>query len=55
MKDWKTTAFGILAALAAFVEYAPDYFPVILQDISAFVMIGGLAGLGITAAQVRRK
>jgi len=55
MRDWKTTVFGILAALAAFVEFAPGYFPAILQDVAGFVMIGGLAGLGITAAQVRRK
>jgi len=55
MRDWKTTVFGILAALAAFVDYAPEYFPAIIQDISAFVLIGGIAGLGITAAQVRRK
>jgi len=54
MKDWKTTLFGVIAALAAFVMQAPQYFPPLAQDIASFILAGGLAGLGITAAQVRR-
>ena len=52
MTHWKTTIFGLLAAAAAFIDYAPEYFPAVVQDLAGFIMIGGLAGLGITAAQV---
>ncbi len=54
MKDWKTILCGIIAALAAFVVQAPQYFPPLAQDIASFILAGGLAGLGITAAQARR-
>lgn len=54
MKDWKTTAFGVISACFAFVLFSPDYFPAWLVDIAAFALAGGLAGLGITAKDYRR-
>jgi len=54
VRDWKTTVFGIISALAAFVAFAPDYFPPLAVDIAKFVLAGGLAGLGITAKHIER-
>ena len=53
MKDWKTTAFGIVSAVFAFVLFSPQYFPAWLVDIAAFALAGGLAGLGIMAKDYR--
>ena len=47
--NWKTSAIGLISAFFAFVNYKPQYFPHFLQDIAMFVVIGGLAGLGLTA------
>ncbi len=47
--SWKTTIFGILSALFAFVLFSPDHFPDWVVDLAKFAVVGGLAGLGITA------
>ena len=54
MKDWKTTIFGLVSAAFCFILFSPQYFPAWLHDLSAFVLAGGLAGLGITAKDYRR-
>jgi len=54
MKDWKTTLFGLVSAFFAFVLFSPQYFPSWLHDLSAFAVVGGLAGLGITAKDYRK-
>jgi hypothetical protein len=52
--DWiksKTTIFSLIAAGAGFVVFSPEIFahqPVIVA-LAKYVMVGGLAGLGITA------
>ena len=52
--NWKTSFTGLLAAGAAFVLFAaqPPYsvhFPAWLMAMAAFVMVGGIAGLGLSA------
>jgi len=54
MRDWKTTFFGVVAGLAGFVIWAPVHFPPVVVDFAGFIAAGGLVGLGISAAQVRR-
>jgi hypothetical protein len=49
MKNWKTTACAVAGALAGFVLFSPAYFPPWAVDIAKYVMVGGLAGLGISA------
>lgn len=49
MKNWKTTAFGIVAAFFGFVLFKPQHFPLVLVDVAAYVMAGGIAGLGISS------
>lgn len=51
MKNWKTSALGIASAFFAFVAFSPELFrewPWVLE-LSKFALVGGLAGLGITA------
>ena len=55
MRDWKTTAFSIVAAAAGFVMFKPDYFPPIVVDMAAYIFAGGLAGLGLAARDVKPK
>jgi hypothetical protein len=50
MKSWKTTVLGIASAFCAFVLFSPQYFPPVVLDVAKFVLAGGLAGLGIAAA-----
>jgi hypothetical protein len=52
--SWKTTACGIVAALAAFVMFSPETFaqwPWVVS-LAKFIMVGGLAGLGISSRDV---
>lgn len=51
MKNWKTSLCGIVAAVAGFIAMHPRYtsqWPFI-NDLAGYVMIGGLAGIGIAA------
>ena len=56
MRDWKTTVAGIVSGFFGFVLFAPQHFTAwpVLGDIAAYFLAGGLAALGITAAQARR-
>lgn len=47
MKNWKTTLFGIVSALAGFVLFSPQYFPPWGIDAAKYIMAGGLLGLGL--------
>ena len=49
MRNWKTTLFGTISALASFVAFSPQYFPPIAIDMSRFILAGGLLALGLTA------
>lgn len=51
MKNWKTSLFAVIAAVAGFIAIHPMYtahYP-ILNDIAGYVMAGGLAGMGLAA------
>lgn len=47
-----TSILGIVTAFFAFVVFAPEHFKAVpwLVDLSKFAAVGGLAGLGIAAA-----
>jgi hypothetical protein len=47
---WKTSILGIATAFFAFVMFSPQYFAPVIVDLAKFATIGGLAGLGIAAA-----
>jgi hypothetical protein len=52
--NWKTTAAGIVTAVAAFVMFAPELFNDLpqgawWQKLAAFIAAGGLASLGIVS------
>lgn len=51
--NWKTTVTGLVSAGAAFVVFAQGsgytHFPQIVTLLAAFVQMGGMAGLGLTA------
>ena len=49
MKNWKTTATGIISALASFVLFSPQWFPPLAIDISKFILTGGLLAFGLSA------
>ena len=49
MKNWRTTAAGLVTALAAFVVFSPELFaawPWVIA-VAKFAGIGGLGALGI--------
>ena len=48
--NWKTTLFAVVAAIAGFVMFKPEYFAPIIRDVAAYIFAGGLAGLGWQAA-----
>jgi hypothetical protein len=51
VKNWKTSAFALIAATAGFVAMHPMYtahWPLV-GDIASYIMIGGLAGIGLAA------
>lgn len=51
MKNWKTTTFALIAAAAGFIAMHPMYtahYPII-NDIAGYIMVGGFAGLGLSA------
>lgn len=51
-----TTAFGIASAFFAFVLFSPEIaWPIWLVSLSKFALVGGLAGLGISAKDFRNK
>ena len=50
--NWKTTVFGVLSAFFSFVLFKPEFFGGAsswIHGLAQFVVVGGLAGLGITA------
>ena len=51
MKNWKTTMFGIISALAGFVLFSPQYFPPWAIDAAKYIMAGGLLGLGLAGKE----
>jgi hypothetical protein len=51
MKNWKTTALGLISAVASFVMFSPETFsrwPWVVT-LAKFVTVGGLAGIGLAA------
>jgi hypothetical protein len=52
MRDWKTTIPALLSAFFGFVLFKPQYFPPVVQDLSLYVFLGGLAVFGVYARQV---
>ena len=51
MKNWKTSAFAVVAAAAGFIAMHPMYtahYPIV-NDIASYIMVGGLAGIGLAA------
>lgn len=46
--SWKTTLFGLITAAAGFVLFSPQYFPPLAIDAAKYVMVGGIAALGIS-------
>jgi len=48
--SWKTTAFGLISAAAGFIILHPQYFVAhaYIVDIANYVLMGGLAGLGLS-------
>ena len=54
MRDWKTTLISAATAFFSFVLFSPEYFPDILISVSKFAFAGGLAWLGVSAADYRR-
>jgi hypothetical protein len=52
IRNWKTTATGILLSVTGFVAFSPDTFggdKAFIVQVSRYVHLGGLATLGITA------
>ena len=49
MKNWKTTATGLIAAAAGFIAFQPDLFAAwpFVVALAKYIMVGGLAALGI--------
>ena len=47
MKNWRTSAVGIAAALFGFVLFSPHYFPAWMVDLAKYGTMGGLASLGL--------
>jgi hypothetical protein len=47
MKNWKTTAAAAVSAIAGFVLFDPQWFPLWVVSAAKYVMLGGLAGLGL--------
>jgi len=47
MKNWRTTAAGITGAVAGFVAFSPHWFHPLVVDVAKYIMIGGLAAVGI--------
>ena len=47
--SWKPTVCGILSAFFGFVAASPSLFPHWLVEVSVYVSLGGLAGIGITS------
>lgn len=51
MTNWKTSLFALIAAAAGFVAMHPMYtahWPIV-NDIASYIMVGGLAGIGLAA------
>ena len=51
MRNWKTSVFALIAAAAGFVAMHPMYtahYPIV-NDIASYIMVGGLAGIGLAA------
>ncbi len=48
--SWKTTAIGVVSALAGFITFSPGLFAgpkwTWVNELCKYIMIGGFAGLG---------
>jgi hypothetical protein len=57
MNNWKTTTFAILASIATLIIQVPNHFglPSWVMEVANWVQAGGLAGLGIFAADKVKK
>lgn len=49
IRNWKTSAVGLVTAFFAFVVFDPQWFPPIIVSMAKFVAAGGLAALGIVS------
>ncbi len=51
IKSWRTSLTALVTAAAGFVLFSPELFenhPALIQ-VSKYIMVGGLAGIGIFA------
>ena len=54
--SWKTTLIGLVSAAAGFVAFSPALFvkwPWV-NEVAKYIMVGGLAGLGLAAKDTDR-
>lgn len=52
LKNWKTTAIGVILAISGFISFSPESFggdKTIVVEFSKYVLAGGLASLGIVS------
>ncbi|MBW4521007.1 MAG: hypothetical protein KME16_15050 [Scytolyngbya sp. HA4215-MV1] len=51
VKNWKTTAIGLVLAFSGFVVFTPDTFgrDTLLVKVCQYTMTGGFAALGLTS------
>lgn len=52
MANWKTTAIGLITAIAGFIAFAPDQFGgdnALVVNLCQYVTAGGFAALGFVA------
>lgn len=47
--NWKTTLTACVAAAAGFVTFSSAHFSPLVVDLAKYIMLGGMAGLGIFA------
>lgn len=47
MKSWKTTTGAVIGIVAGFVAFSPQWFHPFVVDVAKYVMVGGLAAIGI--------
>ena len=56
MRNWKTTAAGVIASASAFVVFSPELFthwPLVVA-LAKFAAAGGLATLGIVGSDAKK-
>ena len=56
MKNWKTTAAGLVATAAGFIALNPDLFAAwpFLVALAKYVGLGGMAALGIVSRDIKK-